>query len=86
MPMMRWMWWRWVSAVEVHMRDTNAFAWYMEQDPLLRSTVVVVLMLEGAPDWDRLVERLERLTRSLSRVPAEGGAAAAAVGHAPMGR
>ena len=49
--------------VEVHMRDTNAFAWYMEQDPLLRSTVVVVLILEGAPDWDRLVERLERLTR-----------------------
>lgn len=49
--------------VEVHMRDTNAFAWYMEQDPLLRSTVVVVLMLEGAPDWDLLAERLERLTR-----------------------
>ncbi len=49
--------------VEVHMRDTNAFAWYMEQDPLLRSTVVVVLVLERAPDWDRLTERLERLTR-----------------------
>ena len=49
--------------VEVHMRDTNAFAWYMEQDPLLRSTVVVVLMLDGAPDWDRLTVRLERLTR-----------------------
>jgi diacylglycerol O-acyltransferase / wax synthase len=48
---------------EVHMRDTNAFAWYMEQDPLLRSTVVVVLVLERAPDWDRLMERLERLTR-----------------------
>ncbi len=49
--------------VEVHMRDTNAFAWYMEQDPLLRSTVVVVLMLDGTPDWDELVDRLERFTR-----------------------
>ena len=49
--------------VEVHMRDTNAFAWYMEQDPMLRSTVVVVLVLDGAPDWDRLTERLERFTR-----------------------
>lgn len=49
--------------VEVHMRDTNAFAWYMEQDPLLRSTVVVVLILDGTPDWDRLTERLERFTR-----------------------
>ena len=51
--------------VEVHMRDTNAFAWYMEQDPLLRSTVVVVLMLDAAPDWDRLADRLDRLTRVL---------------------
>ncbi len=45
------------------MRDTNAFAWYMEQDPLLRSTVVVVLVLEGTPHWDRLLDRLERVTR-----------------------
>jgi diacylglycerol O-acyltransferase len=52
-----------VDRVEVHMRDTNAFAWYMEQDPLLRSTVVVVLVLEGTPDWDRLLDRLERVTR-----------------------
>lgn len=52
---------------EVHMRDTNAFAWYMESDPLLRSTVVVVLLLETMPDWDRLTDRLERFTR---RTPA----------------
>ena len=45
------------------MRDSNAFAWYMERDPLLRSTVVVVLILDGTPDWDRLTERLERFTR-----------------------
>lgn len=49
--------------VEMHMRDTDAFSWYMEQDPLLRSTVVVVLILDGAVDWDRLGERLEFATR-----------------------
>jgi diacylglycerol O-acyltransferase / wax synthase len=49
--------------VEVHMRDSDAFSWYMEQDPLLRSTVVVVLILDRSPDWDRLTERLERATR-----------------------
>jgi hypothetical protein len=49
--------------VEVHMRDSDAFAWYMEKDPLLRSTVVCVLILDGSPDWDRLPERLERSTR-----------------------
>jgi hypothetical protein len=49
--------------VEVHMRDSDAFSWYMEKDPLLRSTVVCVLLLDGSPDWDRLPERLERSTR-----------------------
>jgi diacylglycerol O-acyltransferase len=49
--------------VEVHMRDSDAFAWYMEKDPLLRSTVVCVLLLDGSPDWDRLPDRLERVSR-----------------------
>ncbi len=49
--------------VDVHMRDSDAFAWYMEKDPLLRSTVVCVLLLDGSPDWDRLLDRLERVTR-----------------------
>jgi diacylglycerol O-acyltransferase len=49
--------------VEVHMRDSDAFSWYMEKDPLLRSTVVSVMLLDGSPDWDRLPERLERSTR-----------------------
>jgi WS/DGAT/MGAT family acyltransferase len=49
--------------LEVHMRDSDAFSWYMEKDPLLRSTVVCVLILDGSPDWDRLPERLERSTR-----------------------
>jgi diacylglycerol O-acyltransferase len=48
---------------DVHMRDSDAFSWYMENDPLLRSTVVCVLVMEGSPDWDRLPERLERSTR-----------------------
>ena len=49
--------------IDVHMRNSDAFSWYMEQDPLLRSTVVCVLILDGSPDWDRLSERLERATR-----------------------
>ena len=49
--------------VQSHMRNTDAFSWYMEADPLLRSTVVCVLVLDRAPDWDRLVDRLERASR-----------------------
>ena len=32
--------------VDVHMRDSDAFSWYMENDPLLRSTVVSVMILD----------------------------------------
>ena len=45
------------------MRNSDAFSWYMEQDPLLRSTVVCVLVLDGVPDWDRFMHRLDRATR-----------------------
>ncbi len=49
--------------VDVHMRDSDAFSWYMEKDPLLRSTVVSVVILDSSPDWDVLPDRLERATR-----------------------
>jgi WS/DGAT/MGAT family acyltransferase len=47
------------------MSDSDAFSWYMERDPHLRSTVVVVVALDRAPDWDLLRARLERATRRL---------------------
>ena len=33
------------------------------EDPSLRSTVVALVLLDSAPDWKRLRERIERLTR-----------------------
>jgi diacylglycerol O-acyltransferase / wax synthase len=45
------------------MRNSDAFAWDMEHDPGLRSTVVTVMMLERSPDWDVLVDRFERISR-----------------------
>jgi diacylglycerol O-acyltransferase len=46
-----------------HMRPTDAFTWYMERDPLLRSTVVIVGLLDRAPDLDVLKARMERASR-----------------------
>jgi diacylglycerol O-acyltransferase len=46
-----------------HMRETDAFSWYMERDPLLRSTVVAVLVFDRAPDQRRVLARLERASR-----------------------
>src|SRR5579864_1051859 len=47
----------------VFMRDTDAFSWYMERDPTLRSTVVAVAWLDRSPDWEVLVAKLDRATR-----------------------
>jgi WS/DGAT/MGAT family acyltransferase len=45
------------------MRSTDAFTWRMERDPALRSTVVSILWLDGVPDWESLVERIDRMSR-----------------------
>ncbi len=47
------------------MRQNDAFTWYMETDPLLRSTVVGIAWLASPPAWEDLVERLERATREI---------------------
>lgn len=49
--------------LDPHVRETDAFALRMEADPLLRSTIVAVALLDRAPDQDVLVARLERATR-----------------------
>lgn len=49
--------------IESHVRETDAFTLSMERDPLLRSTIVAVSVFDRAPDWDVLVERIDRATR-----------------------
>jgi diacylglycerol O-acyltransferase / wax synthase len=46
-----------------HMRESDAFSWYMERDPLLRSTVVSVLLFDRCPDPMILREKAERASR-----------------------
>jgi|SRR5271166_410306 len=51
--------------MDVFMRDSDAFSWYLESDPTLRSTVVAVAWLDQSPDWDVLVAKVERATRQI---------------------
>lgn len=46
-----------------HLSPSDAFTWYMEEDPLLRSTIVAVALLDRTPDWDTLVARIDRASR-----------------------
>jgi diacylglycerol O-acyltransferase / wax synthase len=48
---------------EAHLRGSDAFSWYMERDPVLRSTIVTVAWLDRPPNWDRFVDRVDRATR-----------------------
>jgi WS/DGAT/MGAT family acyltransferase len=50
------------------MSDADALMWTVEKDPTLRSTVVTVLTLDRSPDWDVLVERVERGSRLIPRL------------------
>lgn len=45
--------------------NSDAFAWQMERDAALRSTVVSIVMLDGTPDWDVVVDRFERICREV---------------------
>ena len=48
---------------DMYMSDSDAFSWYMEADPLLRSTVVTVMVFDEAPDMARLLDWADRATR-----------------------
>jgi WS/DGAT/MGAT family acyltransferase len=53
---------------EDRMTDSDALLWSIEQDPLLRSTVVVIWLLDRAPHARRLEDKIERATRLIPRL------------------
>jgi WS/DGAT/MGAT family acyltransferase len=53
---------------EHSMGDADALMWNIERDPHLRSPIVVLLLLDKAPSWKRVLERLERGTRLIPRM------------------
>lgn len=48
------------------MQNSDAFSWAMEEDPGLRSTIVTIFVMDRAPDWDVMVDRYERISRTLA--------------------
>jgi diacylglycerol O-acyltransferase / wax synthase len=50
------------------MAPSDAVLWDIEDDPVLRSTIVAVALLDRAPDWDRLGARLEQVSCQLPRL------------------
>jgi WS/DGAT/MGAT family acyltransferase len=53
---------------EDRMSDSDALMWGIEKDPLLRSTIVAVAILDQAPDHARLMDRIHRSTLLIPRL------------------
>lgn len=51
-----------------HMKPSDAVMWGIEKDPVLRSTITAVAMLDRVPDWDRFLERIDRTSRLIPRM------------------
>jgi diacylglycerol O-acyltransferase / wax synthase len=50
------------------MSDADALMWAIEKDPLLRSTITAVSILDRAPDRARFEDQIERATRTVPRL------------------
>ncbi len=53
---------------ERRMSDPDALMWTIELDPLLRSTITSVSILDKAPDRELFSDRIERASRSVIRL------------------
>jgi diacylglycerol O-acyltransferase / wax synthase len=53
---------------EHRMSDADALMWSIEKDPLLRSTITAVAVMDQAPDRARLRDKLDRATRLVPRL------------------
>ena len=53
--------------LDVFMRNTDAFSWYLEKEPGLRATIIAVTWLDRSPDFKALEARLDRATRLAPR-------------------
>jgi diacylglycerol O-acyltransferase / wax synthase len=46
----------------------DAVMWGVEQDPLLRSVIVAMTVLDSEPDIDALIDRIDRMTRAVPKL------------------
>ena len=53
---------------EHHMSAQDALMWGIEHDPLLRSTIAGVVLLDQPPDRERLTERIDEASRLVVRL------------------
>jgi WS/DGAT/MGAT family acyltransferase len=53
---------------EPRMSDSDALMWTIEKDPLLRSTITAVSLLDGPVDAERFADKVDRASRIIPRL------------------
>jgi diacylglycerol O-acyltransferase len=53
---------------EARMSSSDALMWRIEKDPLLRSTIVMIMVFDAPLDRDRVVRRMDRVSRLVPRL------------------
>jgi WS/DGAT/MGAT family acyltransferase len=56
------------SRFEHRMSDSDALMWTIEKDPLLRSTIMAIALLDQGPDHARVRDKIERGLRMIPRL------------------
>lgn len=56
------------STIEQRMGAFDAVMWNVEEDPVLRSVIIAVLVLDKAPDIETATDRIERMTLSVPKL------------------
>lgn len=53
---------------DARMSDFDRIMWVIEKNPLLRSTITAITLLDRTPDRARVVQRVDRATRNIPRL------------------
>jgi diacylglycerol O-acyltransferase len=51
-----------------HLNESDAILWSIERDPILRTTIVAIALLDTAPDWKRLRSTVSTLSDQIPRL------------------
>lgn len=52
-------------ADQMYLSQNDTIMWMVESDPLLRSTILGIVLLDGAPDWNELQARVAHVTHEV---------------------
>ncbi len=57
-----------VGQFSSHLNESDSVLWSIERDPLLRTTIMAISLLDRSPNWKRLCRRMDEACREVPRL------------------